>query len=257
MNWNRIAILLFIGLVVFALVFFTQRPDVLSDIWLWLVGLAGLIIQGLKNLFDFMRKDPALVPETPAATAARQNMAAASQATTTHGVTTIPETVHEDKFDGATITVLRFSDDGATTVGLLYLNGHFYCYTLEDTYHAQKIADNTRIPAGTFSVDFNRADTPLTLKYRNHFPDWFTYHLEIMNVPGFQGVYIHSGGDHNDTSGCLLVSNRLTIDANNTFFTNSQTTFKQLYQYLKETLDKGTRVRLIIRDESWFDHLTT
>ena len=122
------------------------------------------------------------------------------------------------------------------------VNHQFYCYALEDTFNEPKIKGETRIPSGNYNVDFIRQDTPLTEKYRTRF-DWFTYHLEIQKVPGFTGVYIHSGGDHKDTEGCLLVSDSISA-GENTFLTNSRNTFKKLYQYLELQLKEGKRISL-------------
>ena len=258
MNWNKFAILIFIGLAVFALIFFTQRPDVLSNVWLWLVGLSGLIIQGVKSLFGFISKGSELEPHALTAQPATSGQPTTAQrvVAAAPAQVSVPATIPQTVFDGITLTVLRYSDDGQTTIGLLYLNGRYYCYTLEDTFQPTKIPGRTRIPAGEYMVDFNRTDTPKTLKYRKEFPDWFTYHLEIKNVPGFQDIYIHNGGTNVDTAGCLLVSDGLTMSAASTFLTNSKNTFQSLYIHLKDLLTKGIKIRLIIRDESWFAQIT-
>ena len=47
---NRFTILVFIGLITFFVVFWIKRPEVISDIWLWLVGLSGLIIALYRRL---------------------------------------------------------------------------------------------------------------------------------------------------------------------------------------------------------------
>jgi hypothetical protein len=243
---NRYIKLLIVALLAVAVIFFIQKPDIFDEIWLWLIGLAGPIAAIFKRTFNFLKdeKDDQL-----------------SESITTPVELSPPgkraeiEEIVKDDFKGVTITVLRYSDDGTTTVGLLYLNGFFYCYTLEDTYRDVKVAGQTRIPAGKYNLDFNRYETVLTLKYREKFPDWFHYHLHIKNVPGFTGVYIHSGGDHTHTEGCLLVSDSLSIKNTTKFLTNSRNTFKRLYIYLKEEIDKGTPVRLIVRDEAWFAKL--
>jgi uncharacterized membrane protein len=245
---SRFTILLVVALLVFALIFFTQRPDILNEIWLWLIGLAGAIIEFFRRIFSSIDKKDRTEEATqinPALSAASINTEKQSEL----------QELATDQFKGITITALRYSDDGTTTVGLLYLNGFFYCYTLEDTYHEVKRAGETRIPAGKYTVDFIRQDTPLTIKYREAFPDWFKYHLEIQKVPGFNGVYIHSGGDHTHTKGCLLVSDSLTIKNENKFLTNSKNTYQKLYTYLRQEIEKGTNVRLIVRDEAWFAKL--
>jgi len=245
---NRFTTLLVIALVTFAVIFFIQRPDILDQIWLWLIGLSGAIIEFFRRIFlSLQKKDEKdnKPQQNPSLTIASNNPAKQAEL----------QALATDQFNGITLTVFRYSDDGSTTIGLLYLNGFFYCYTLEDTHHEVKIAGETRIPAGKYSVDFIRQDTPLTIKYREAFPEWFSYHLEIQNVPGFAGVYIHSGGDHTHTEGCLLVSDSLTVKPDNKFLTNSKNTFQKLYIYLKQEIEKGTKVRLIVRDEAWFAKL--
>ena len=59
---NRFTILLFVALVTFFIVLWLKRPDVVSNIWLWLVGLAGPIIILYKRIkqeveeSDFFKK---------------------------------------------------------------------------------------------------------------------------------------------------------------------------------------------------------
>lgn len=247
---NRAVTLIVIAIITFAVVFFIMRPDVWSEIWLWLVGFAGVIIQAARKLLSpFLgeKKDTEDSAKTQDANLLA-NLANSQKKAELKELAT-------DQFQGVTLTVLRYSDDGTTTVGLLYLNGFFYCYTLEDTHRDVKIAGETRIPAGKFDLDLNKANTDLTFKYRNTYPDWFTYHLEIKNVPGYQGVYIHNGGTYKDTAGCLLVSDSLSVSETAKSLTNSRNTFKRLYIYLKNEIEKGTKVRLIIRDEAWFAKL--
>lgn len=246
---NRISTLIVIAVVVFAVIFFVQRPDVLNEVWLWLIGLSGIIIQLFKRLLGFLKDgDKDSNQQITPNPAGINSIASQSKQVELQELAT-------DNFKGVTITVLRYSDDGTTTIGLLYLNGFFYCYTLEDAKRDKKITGITRIPAGKYGLDFIRQETELTKKYRKIFPDWFNYHLEIKNVPGFQGIYMHSGGDHEDTQGCVLVSDSLNVSNENKFLTNSKNTFKRLYTYLRTEIESGTKVRMIIRDEAWIAKL--
>lgn len=81
----------------------------------------------------------------------------------------------------------------ACTIGDLYVNGIWLCYTLEDIVRAKKIDGETAIPAGTYKVTFE--DSP---KFG---PDTLTIH----DVPGFTAIRIHSGNTEADTRGCPLV----------------------------------------------------
>ena len=147
----------------------------------------------------------------------------------------------------------RFSDNRDSTLGILLkvLDTNlgkktvFQAYTLEDEYREQKRAFETRIPAGTYKIDIQQADTPLTLKYRTKY-NWFKKHLEIKNVPGFVGVYLHIGNTDADTAGCLLLgdvaSNNIIGDGS---ISNSTQAFKRFYESVYEHLP----VTLTIRDE--------
>lgn len=85
---------------------------------------------------------------------------------------------------------LEFTD--ISTIGELTF-GDFKCWTLEDTVRDLKIAGKTAIPAGryqvivTYSTRFKR-DMPL-----------------LLQVPGFDGVRIHSGNTDQQTEGCILL----------------------------------------------------
>lgn len=263
---SRLITLIFIAVIAFAVILFIQRPEMLEDVWLWLLGFAGPIVKVFRDFLGFVQRQLGLTPGDAAAPAvapaaavpaAQNGQAAAAPPDPNQPTEGIPIQLPAPApaappFKGITLTVLRYSDDGATTVGLLYINGKFYCYTLEDTHRAEKVAGQTRIPAGIYPLDFNRQDTPLTLRYRERYPEWFRYHLHIQKVPGYEGIYIHNGGDHTHTEGCLLVSDSLSMSEKSTVLTNSRNTFKRLYQFLEPELHQRAPVRVVIKDESWF-----
>src|SRR5574343_644688 len=81
------------------------------------------------------------------------------------------------------------------TIGDLSIDGFLYCNTLEDTVRppGEKIPGQTAIPAGRYEV---------RLTYSQRFKCAMP---QLMNVPGFEGIRIHSGNTEADTAGCLLV----------------------------------------------------
>ena len=96
------------------------------------------------------------------------------------------------------------------------------------------------------------AETELTKKYRTNFP-WFKWHLHLQDVPDFQFVYIHSGGDHTHTEGCILVSDSFAIGDKDVYLNRSRKAFERLYKFLGEELDNGVKVRIIVKDEKWIN----
>jgi hypothetical protein len=84
------------------------------------------------------------------------------------------------------------------TVGALYIDGAFNCFTLEDTVRAPgvKVFGQTAILAGTYKVIIN-----MSARFKRLLP-------LLLDVPGFDGVRIHPGNSATDTEGCILVGRK-------------------------------------------------
>ena len=141
------------------------------------------------------------------------------------------------------IVVDRFYDNGEATLGTMLIEGKFEAFTLEDEARTKKVNGETRIPAGLYFIDFQKIVTPKTKSYRNRY-DWFSFHLEIKNVPGFTNVYLHVGNYDSDTDGCVLVGS--TADSDNGSIGRSTPTFKRFYAKVKSALEAGEQVSLRI-----------
>lgn len=91
------------------------------------------------------------------------------------------------------------------SIGKLYIDGVYFCDTIEDTDRGLysymnlgeiskiKLMHETAIPYGKYKMRLS-----MSSRFRKVLP-------EIMNVPGFTGVRIHTGNTQNDSSGCLIV----------------------------------------------------
>jgi hypothetical protein len=93
------------------------------------------------------------------------------------------------------IDVIRKTFTEKTTIGELWINGQFECFTLEDRTRAPgvKIAKETSIPYGRYRcvLDFSQ-------RFQKVCP-------HILDVPMFTGIRIHAGNTEADTEGCLLL----------------------------------------------------
>jgi hypothetical protein len=89
----------------------------------------------------------------------------------------------------------RFYTSNIDTLGILSINNIFSAFVIEDTKHDIKIPGQTRIPAGTYEIKLTYS------------PKFGKDMLEILNVPNFSGIRIHTGNVNEDTEGCLLVGN--------------------------------------------------
>jgi len=147
------------------------------------------------------------------------------------------------------IQLQRFSSNSESTLGLLFIDGHFVCYTLEDEYRAVKKWGETRIVAGRYRVVLRKAGT-IHAKYTKRYKGMHQGMLHILNIPKFQWVYFHIGNIDDHTAGCILVGDR----ANNNKVADgkvseSTNAYKRFYPTVASAFYLGQRVWLTIEDE--------
>lgn len=107
------------------------------------------------------------------------------------------------------------------TVGEIYVDGVFECFSLEDQVRAgEKVRGQTAIPTGTYEVMIT-----MSPRFKRRLP-------LLVNVPGFDGIRIHPGNTHEDTEGCLLVGERVIRHEGMPFLTRSRAAFDLLFAKL-------------------------
>jgi hypothetical protein len=152
-----------------------------------------------------------------------------------------PVKVSKPKLPHHVLKVERYSDDGDCTLGKMYLDNEFQCYTLEDEQRDEKVQNETRIDAGTYKVAFKKNVTNLTKKYRSRF-SWFKWHIEIKELPKHSHVYIHIGNTDEDTAGCILVGK--TVYKNT--IGQSVKAYTELYKKISDLLEAGHTIEIQI-----------
>ena len=132
------------------------------------------------------------------------------------------------------IKVIRKEFTGDSTIGELFINDKFECYTLEDMDRnleagGTKIYGVTAIPKGTYKVI-------------NSFSNRFQKYLpELVNVPQFAGIRIHAGNRSTNTEGCILLGATKSKD----FIGNSQIAFKAFFTKIK-AVEKTEKITIEI-----------
>ena len=115
------------------------------------------------------------------------------------------------------ITVKRLYKTDTSTIGELLIDGVFECFTLEDIERPVKIKSETAIPRGTYKVIINQSN-----RFKRLLP-------LLIDVPGFEGVRIHSGNTNHDTEGCILVGQT----RNKNYIGQSRKAFDKLFKKMQ------------------------
>lgn len=128
----------------------------------------------------------------------------------------------------------------------------FFCHTMEDEFRRIKKSRETRIPALRYRLGIREEITSLTQKYLNdeRLKPWFERHIEILNVPGFKGVYIHIGNHEGHTDACVLVG-LWSGDLKIRYISKSVHVYKHFYLKYYPIIKKGEiEVYLNVHDEA-------
>ena len=84
------------------------------------------------------------------------------------------------------LTLYRHTYSSVSTIGDLFIDGQYFCKTLEDTDRklecdGEKVYGKTAIPRGAYNVIIDWSP-----RFKRELP-------HVLDVPGFEGIRIHSG----------------------------------------------------------------
>lgn len=139
------------------------------------------------------------------------------------------------------------------TIGRFYIDGIRYCETLEDTdrglkqtdslayIKSRKVANETAIPKGTYGVAMNITSPKYSAS------SWYWKLCQgkvprLLNVPGWEGVLLHTGNNALQTAGCILLGKNTKVGQ----LTDSKATFQKIYKLMKAAYDKGEEITIEI-----------
>lgn len=139
------------------------------------------------------------------------------------------------------------------TIGHLYVDGKYFCDTLEDAdrgladtmteaeIKAKKLKSITAIPTGVYYINMwtksaKFGDNPF---YRQTCGGKLP---RLLGVKGFDGILIHCGNTAKDTDGCILVGENKVKGQ----LINSRETFQRLYPVLKDAANRRATITITI-----------
>lgn len=133
------------------------------------------------------------------------------------------------------LQLTRIARRDTYTIGRLYIDGSYFCDTLEDPVRdlarQPKVPGQTAIPAGTYDVVVN-----ISPKFRRLLP-------LLLRVPHFEGIRIHRGNTAADTAGCPLVGENKTVGR----LVNSTAYELRLTEILLEAQNKNEPITITVK----------
>lgn len=141
----------------------------------------------------------------------------------------------------------RLLSDSEATIGVLYRENIFECFTLEDEKRTVKVWGETRIPAGTYVIKL-RDEGGMNGRYGKKFPSFHLGMLWLQEVDNFKLVYLHIGNTDDDTAGCILVGRDANTSRGNLAIFKSTRAYVALYNAVLEAA-KDAALTIEIIDE--------
>lgn len=143
------------------------------------------------------------------------------------------------------IKIKRVAKKPTYTIGKLYINDEYFCDTIEDKDRGlnksmsiedikkKKVYAETAIPTGSYEVTTNIV-SPKYSKKPTYMKMCGGRVPRILDVPGFDGVLIHTGNTQKDSMGCIIIGMNKVVGK----VVNSIETFKKLFPIIDAACKK-------------------
>lgn len=153
--------------------------------------------------------------------------------------------------DDLILRVSRRSPGVSCTLGALLMGDYAFCDTLEDLVREVpgmpvaewKIAGETAIPAGDYELVLTVSDRASRGHLWTPSPDFVL--PQLVDVPGFEGVRIHSGNTALNVEGCIAVGK---AGADGESIEDSRQTLTNLMAILLAADEVGRPMRIEVRN---------
>jgi hypothetical protein len=133
------------------------------------------------------------------------------------------------------------------TIGHLYIDGQWFCDTLEDKVRpegAAKVYGETAIPYGKYKVTLD-VRSPKFSKREFYKESCGGFLPRLMNVPGFEGILIHVADGYRGADlleGCIGVGHNLIRRG----LLNGKQVFCDLYRVLLDAQHNGEEIWITV-----------
>ena len=143
------------------------------------------------------------------------------------------------------LDVVRTQFGKDATNGMLFIDGVFECFTLEDEVRDVKVHSETAIPLGEYEIKL-RTEGGFHSKYTARYGAMHKGMLWLQDVPNFKWILIHTGNTDSHTAGCLLLGEtQQDLDkGKDGFVGGSGDAYKKMYPKVANALLSGEKVTI-------------
>jgi hypothetical protein len=131
----------------------------------------------------------------------------------------------------ALIKVERFLHHPDCEISRVFIDGEYFCFSIEDAERTTKIKGETCIPYGVYPLGTYKS--PHFSKEYNHDMIW------VKDVPGFEFILIHWGNTISDTEGCLIIGDKIGVVNQKDAVLNSRATYLKFYARVINQIKAG------------------
>ena len=126
------------------------------------------------------------------------------------------------------LELIRDSYSDMGTFGKLYIDGEFFCYTVEQVWNGNRVGESC-IPEGIYRLQL-RYSPVVKRSTGGEFDEGY----EITDVPGRTYIMIHPANTIDDVEGCIAPGDSLGFVGGKWAVLNSRNTFRELMERLDQ-----------------------
>ena len=143
------------------------------------------------------------------------------------------------------LDVVRTQFGKDATNGMLFIDGVFECFTLEDEVRDVKVHSESAIPLGEYEIKL-RTEGGFHSKYTARYGAMHKGMLWLQDVPNFKWILVHTGNTDQHTAGCLLIGEtQQDLDkGKDGFIGGSGDAYKKMYPKVADALLAGEKVTI-------------
>ena len=146
------------------------------------------------------------------------------------------------------ITLRRIAVSDEVTIGILYIEGKYECWTLEEHVKTKKVNAKFRIPAESYILQPYETG-PMYAQYKHRWPAWHQGMIQLKDVPDFKFLVLFHAGNKDDAGvGGIIVGRQVSLTGKAAIL-ESRLAYGEFYTKIADSLYAGDCKLTVIDDD--------